>query len=327
MRLLYVIERLSVKGGFERIQISKMNALAERGHEVMLLTLWQQGAPLPFPLDSRVQCHCLGLSEPRGCLRRVWTLLRATLLFNAFVRGYCPDVTLLSRAAGAWLAATTSWRGRMVFESHTVRSDSNHRWLYPCMERRVESVVCLTDGDAGEYRQHGRVRRVEVIPNFTDIVPLRDPDYSSRRVILVGRRCHEKDIERMERLWPVVQQDRPDWTLEIHSHTDNMPAAYADASIQVVTSRSESFSLALLEGHRCGLPCVAFDCRYGPRSIVEDGVSGFLAGYSEDNVFIERLCLLMGDVALRRRMGESARRRSELFDKEKVIDRWEDFLS
>lgn len=59
MKLLYVIEHFSVKGGLERIVASKMNALAERGHDVTLLTVWRESLPDAFPLDERIHRRCL----------------------------------------------------------------------------------------------------------------------------------------------------------------------------------------------------------------------------------------------------------------------------
>lgn len=324
MRILYVIEHLSVKGGLERILTSKINALAERGHEVVLLTVWKEDSPAVFPIDGRVRRCCLDVKEPSGKLAYPLTLLRVLRRFNRVVEEIRPDTTILFRAIGAWIAGWTSWKGRMIFESHGARWSNNHLWLYPRMERRVESVVCLTQGDAAEYRT---ARRVAVIPNFTEIVPAGEPDYSTRHVIFVGRRCPEKNVERLESLWARIQQTHPDWTLDCHSTTEDMPSAYRRASIQVMTSRSEGLPMSLIEGQKCGLPCVAFDCKYGPADIIVDGQTGYLIPYSDDEAFVERLTCLMDDESLRQRMGREAARLSCRFAKEKIIDEWEHFLS
>lgn len=324
MRILYVIEHLSVKGGLERILTSKINALSERGHDVVLMTVWKENSPVAFPIDERVRRCCLDVKEPSGKLAYPLALLRVLCRFNRVVKEIRPDATILFRAMGAWIAGWTSWKGRMIFESHGARWSNNHLWLYPRMERRVESVVCLTHGDAGEYR---KAHRVAVIPNFTDIIPAGEPDYNARHVIFVGRRCPEKNIERLESLWARIQQTHSDWSLECHYATEDMPSAYRQASIQVMTSRSEGFPMSLIEGQKCALPCVVFDCKYGPADIIVDGQTGFLIPYSDDDAFVERLTSLMNDVSLRQRMGREAARLSCRFDKEKIIEEWEHFLS
>ncbi|MBP5196729.1 MAG: glycosyltransferase family 4 protein [Bacteroidaceae bacterium] len=324
MRILYVIEHLSVKGGLERILTSKINALSERGHEVVLLTVWKEDKATAFPIDGRVKHYCLDINRPGSMFAYPLTLVRVLRRFNNIMKTIQPDVTILFRAMGAWIAGWTSWKGRMIFESHGARWSNNHIWLYPRMEQRVESVVCLTKGDAQEYK---KARRVAVIPNFTEIVPAGEPDYTARRVIFVGRRCPEKNIERLENLWSRIQQTHPEWKLDCHHDTEDIASAYRQASIQVMTSRSEGFPMSLIEGQKCGLPCVVFDCKYGPAEIIVDGQTGYLIPYSDDEAFIERLTRLMDDESLRRRMGKEAMRLSHRFDKNKIIDEWEHFLS
>ena len=170
-------------------------------------------------------------------------------------------------------------------------------------------------------------RRVAVIPNFSDIEPKGVPDYESHRCVFVGRPCPEKNIERLERLWAKVRQTHPDWVLERHAQTEDMASAYQRGSILVMTSRSEGFPMSLVEAQRCGLPCVAFDCKYGPAEIIVDGETGYVIPYDDDEAFVEKLGRLMDDIALRRRMGEAASRNVERFEKEKIIEEWERFLS
>lgn len=324
MKLVYVIEHFSVMGGVERIVASKMNALAERGHDVTLLTVWKENLPLAFPLNDKIHRLCLNIKEPQSKPAYLWTLPRIVRCFDRTVRDINPDTVLLFRAVGALIAGWTSWKGRLVFESHGARWSNNHLWLYPRMERRVESVVCLTRGDATEYK---RTRRVVVIPNFTDIKPKGAPDYEAHRCVFVGRPCPEKNIERLERLWTRVQRTHPDWVLERHHQTEDMASAYQRGSILVMTSRSEGFPMSLAEAQKCGLPCVAFDCKYGPSDIIVDGETGYVIPYDDDDAFVEKVEQLMDDATLRRRMGEAAQKNMVRFDKEKIIAEWERFLS
>ena len=85
--------------------------------------------------------------------------------------------------------------------------------------------------------------------------------------------------------------------------------------------------MSLVEAQRCGLPCVAFDCKYGPAEIIVDGETGYVIPYDDDEAFVEKLKILMDDVALRRRMGEAAIRNVMRYDKEMIIAEWENFLS
>lgn len=311
-------------GGVERIIAAKMNALAERGWDVTFLTVWQEKQKDVFPLDSRIHRCCLGLKEPKSRLTYPIALYRALHRFNRFVASEQPDVCVVFRAMGAWLAGNTNWKGRLIFESHQPRSTNNHLRLYPRMERRVDCIVCLTQGDAKEY---AGTNRVEVIPNFTELHPDPVTDYARKHCIFVGRRQPEKGFDRLQRLWKQIAAKRPDWTLDIHSNTDDMKPVYAQASILLMTSRVEGFGLVLIEGMQAGLPCVAFDCPYGPSDIITPD-TGLLIDYADDQAFVDAVVRLMDDEALRRKMGEAALKQVKRFDKENIMNQWETlFLS
>lgn len=70
---------------------------------------------------------------------------------------------------------------------------------------------------------------------------------------------------------------------------------------------AESFGLVLLEAMQFAKPVVATEWR-GIPSVVVDGANGFLVPVEDAGKLSERLLQLIGDEALRRRMGEEGRR-------------------
>ena len=72
----------------------------------------------------------------------------------------------------------------------------------------------------------------------------------------------------------------------------------------------------------CGVPAVSFDCENGPRSIITDGVDGFLISPFDVEAFAEKVILLMKDEKLRREMGENARRSVAKYDIDIVGQQW-----
>ena len=81
---------------------------------------------------------------------------------------------------------------------------------------------------------------------------------------------------------------------------------YASASIYALSSRFEGFGLVLIEAMAQGLPIVAFDCRYGPGEIVQQGRTGQLVPASDLNAFAAALDRLIRDDALRQRMAQAS---------------------
>ena len=76
---------------------------------------------------------------------------------------------------------------------------------------------------------------------------------------------------------------------------------------------------------RHGVPCVAFDCPYGPRSIINDAQCGFLVDNGDIRLYAERLCRLIQDQELRKLFSEAAKERAKAFDVDNITNKWKAF--
>lgn len=99
---------------------------------------------------------------------------------------------------------------------------------------------------------------------------------------------------------------------------DNMPAALAEAHIVCLPSYREGLPKVLLEAAACARPLVATDAP-GCREIVRDGENGLLVPLRDAASLADAIERLVGDRALRLRMGEKGRQMVESeFSEEKV---------
>ena len=80
---------------------------------------------------------------------------------------------------------------------------------------------------------------------------------------------------------------------------DALADFYRAADVCVVPSRSESFGLVALEAAACGTPVVAAAVG-GLRSLVDDGVTGFLVDGHEPGDYAEPLSVLLERPVARR---------------------------
>lgn len=85
---------------------------------------------------------------------------------------------------------------------------------------------------------------------------------------------------------------------------DQLADAYANMDVFVFPSRTDTFGNVVLEAFASGVPAVVTDAG-GPKFIVKDGVTGFVA--ADDQSFIDRSATLLNDGVLRRKMGLAAR--------------------
>lgn len=94
-----------------------------------------------------------------------------------------------------------------------------------------------------------------------------------------------------------------------------------DAGCYISTSRWEGLPLAVLEAQAEGLPCLLTDV-VGNRDAVEDNVSGWLYPLDDVQAAVTRICRLMDDATLWRRMSEAAHARAaRLFSVERMAAR------
>ena len=185
------------------------------------------------------------------------------------------------------------------------------------------------------------------IPNIIDNLPKKTSPLEEMRIVSVGRLSPEKGYMDLLKIFKLLHQDHKDWTLDIYGNGNTEPyesltrqmsidtsrchlhgpvtdvlKKYYSSSIFVLPSRYEGFGLVLIEAMACGVPVVAFDCENGPRSIITDGVDGFLIPPFDIDAFAEKVILLMNDDSLRKKMGENAQRTSSLYDIESVGFQW-----
>ena len=211
------------------------------------------------------------------------------------------------------------------------------------IEKKASVVVCLTREDAIDWQ---KAHRVEVIPNFSTMQVTAISSGTSKRVIAVGRLEWQKGYDKLIRIWKNVYTRHPNWQLDIfgegtlknelqtqirqeqvsnitiHPFTDNISKEYANSSICVLTSRFEGFSLVLLEAMRHGVPCVTFDCPYGPSDVVDNGKNGYVIENDNIELFAEKLSELMDHPETRKTFSEMAIVKAKIFDKEVIMRQW-----
>ena len=99
-----------------------------------------------------------------------------------------------------------------------------------------------------------------------------------------------------------------------------MAALLRDADVVLNCSLSEGgMANSVLEALACGRAVLASDIA-GNRSVIEDGVTGLL--FEGPGDFADKAARLLGDAALRKRLGEAGRARASRFGLQQEIERY-----
>ena len=112
-----------------------------------------------------------------------------------------------------------------------------------------------------------------------------------------------------------------------HGYVRDADAIYGKMDICVVPSRiDDAFPTVAIEAALQGIPVVATRCG-GLPEIVIDGETGLLVAPQQPRAIVDGLQQLLGDSALRRRLGDAARARArDCFTTTRMVDRMESLL-
>ena len=215
--------------------------------------------------------------------------------------------------------------------------------------KNAQLVVALTEGDASEWRKINP--RVCVIPNIVHLNETGEySDCEAESVIFVGRFSKQKNIKSLLEIWKIVHERKPNWQLQIyggfgeeqdfllpvieqmnanifvHEPTSDILNKYKENSIFVLTSVFEPFGLVMPEAMSCGIPVVAFDCPYGPSDIITDGVDGFIIPNHATQLFAEKVCMLMDNPDLRKKMGKAGIVSSRRYEAKSIMPQWKELF-
>jgi D-inositol-3-phosphate glycosyltransferase len=167
-----------------------------------------------------------------------------------------------------------------------------------------------------------RLKGVEIAIRALEL--LQDRAHEEVRLVVLGEDSREGDESEKERLKTVATalgvRDRVDFPGSVAHH--ELPYFYAAADVCVMPSYSESFGLVALEAQACGRPVVASGVS-GLRSVVRDGVSGYLIDGDDPALYAERIGRVLANPELAQQMGLRGRLLAQRFSWTRTADRLE----
>lgn len=160
MEIVYVIEDFSIKGGAERIIAEKANYLASRfQHHVTIVSIYHDERPISYHLEESVDFISLEIPfTPKNnsillkTLFRIITIGKIIFKFQTIINRIQPKLIFYTMSLGAILLPLIKTKAKKVYESHSARSFTPYHKLFFLMEKTADQVVCLTKGDAKEYK-------------------------------------------------------------------------------------------------------------------------------------------------------------------------------
>lgn len=122
---------------------------------------------------------------------------------------------------------------------------------------------------------------------------------------------------------PELQERLTDTVFLGHQTGETLATAYASSDVFFFPSETETFGNVTLEAMASGIPAVCANAT-GSRSIIRDGITGFLAPPRNVDAFLKYVEQLVTNEALRQKMGQLSLKRALEFDWPVILGQMED---
>ncbi len=351
MKLLYITNGINGSGGLERVLSVKASALADDGYEVSILVLNAAHEHPFYPFSNKIKWYSITVG---GNPMKYWTSYKRGI--QSTVDDLQPDIISVcdDGLKGFFIPSFLKTKAKIIYERHVSKlieaksSDGLLRSLatkvkWRIMEHQAKKFakfVVLTEGNKKEWSS---LKNIVVISNPLSFYPEESSTLQNKIVICVGKISYQKGQDILLKAWEKVHDEHPDWALHLYGkenvgflnthHLSNnvsffppvkdIEKKYLESSIYVMSSRFEGFGMVLIEAMACGVPCVSFNCDYGPSDIIRNGEDGFLVEKENIQQLAQKILILINQENVRQRMGKNAKENVKRYRLKNIILQWE----
>ena len=348
MKICLFSQSVSNSGGIERMTVELANLLVTNHYEVHLILI-EEFSKSHFPIHPNVSIHSLESTFSFGSYFQ--NIFRLRKLIKQIIPNYFITVAipLVRISAPALLNTKTK---NIAWEHFNLYAGSKIGFYWRLLSTQlVWKTIVLTEVDKKNYLKHIHCN-IQCIPNFTSIKMKKQAEINTNTIVAVGRLERQKGFDLLLEAWADVISSVKDWNLKIvgsgslkdelqlqaehlgikhrvefQSATTDISSVYTEASCLVMSSRFEGFGLVLIEAKTAGLPCVSFDCPYGPAEIIQDQVDGLLIPFKDIQALADSLKQLLPNREKLKEMGKAAHKDAvDRFSKQAVLAQWDSLL-
>jgi glycosyltransferase involved in cell wall biosynthesis len=221
------------------------------------------------------------------------------------------------------------------------------KWLYP----RAKIYIVPTTSDTLFY--NNLKLPAKYLPHFKSVLPYVKASLEENIALNIGRFTDVKQQIILLKIWNrlVNQKNIKNWKLYIvgsgelksnfeeyitkhylHDYVfifppdNDISKFYKQASLVLLTSKSEGFGMVLLEAISFGLPCISFNCPSGPRDIIKNNENGYLIEENNIEDLEKHIIKFISNPELKIQMGKESLLLSKNWDDDILLKEWLEIL-
>lgn len=355
-RILIITNGLNT-GGAQKMSAYVSNTLSDRGFDVTIMTFNHHGE-VKWLIDERVKLVHMNFSQDKiGKNKKLLSPITERLKWMKEIRTVTkkinPEIVLAFNVD----IITTSKIALLATDYKFVATDRLDPSSYSLIWK-ILSTVCYTLSDKlifqteGAMKCYGKIiqKKSIIIPN-----PYIRSEYSEnikytkdKRIVAVGRLSRIKGFDTLIKAFKMVNTYYPDYKLVIYGDGEerenltklikdlklersvelpgfvkNIKKNLSDASVYVLSSRSEGLPNALIEAMGVGLPVVSTDCPPGgPRFLIDNKKNGLLVPVDDSERLAEAIGFILSNRKFSERIGKEAKKIQSKLSEEKISQMW-----
>ncbi len=212
---------------------------------------------------------------------------------------------------------------------------------------KVDAIVTCTKQQENDILQRYYVSNVCTIPHPLKHFEVGKVKFNPLLAVMVGRIAPEKGHSKVIDAFKIVTDKIPQAQLHFYGtgslrtelqakidklnlknsiifkgFSDNIGEIFSSAALSICASAFEGFSLAVQESLQNNCPVVSFDCHYGPRDMIKDGVNGYLVPIDDIEAMADRIIKIFAEPALQKKLAANCAKSVERFSEEVVARQW-----
>jgi glycosyltransferase involved in cell wall biosynthesis len=354
-RICLVIPSLYA-GGMERVMSELAGCFCENPNIDVHIILYGINPETFYKLPEQINIHKHALQFDSRF--RFWTIIKTMIYLRGEIKKIKPDSVLsFGEYWNSFVLLSLFGTKFPLYVSDRSQPDKSlgrfhdrlRKWLYP----KTAGVILQTEKAKYIYQKNIKKLNIKVIGNPIREILSQTDIQKQNQVLMVSRLIKSKHHDHLIKIFASI--NKKDWKLVLvgndHLKQSNMESLkqlasdcgvadrvvfagtqsdvekyYLSSKIFAFTSSSEGFPNAIGEAMSAGLPVVAYDCIAGPSEMISDGENGYLVPVFDDIMFQEKLHKLMMDEALRKSMGENAKKSIRKFSVELIGKQFIDFI-
>lgn len=362
MRIIFVIKKLeNIAGGAEKVLSIISSELANRGHEINVISFDNIGSKPFYKFSSKVEL--ITIDDKRKIIKnKLLLFIYRILILRRKISSMKPDITV-GFMHSIYILLSIAMLGKkinVIASEHIVPEYYESRKLEYLLlyitSFFLKKITVVSKEVKNKFPLLIRKRMV-ILPNPISIYKVSEKSKSHKsgnQILSVGRLSKQKDQETLIKAFNLLIDKFPNWKLSIigegplRSELENLisdlkicdkislPGLTKDihkyyklADIFVIPSKYESFGIVTAEAMLYSLPVIGFSDCIGTNKLIINNLTGLLVKPKENRVLslARAMQKLMKSETKRIKFGEAGLHKINLYSSNDIItNQWETFL-